>query len=102
MIRCMSIQRCHRRKSLVMLAWLGLMICIASASSVHHHEDGVHLLHACQLCSLEEITAHGASVEAGATATIDVKAFAKDNVIHSLESLSCDYKSSIRGPPVTI
>jgi len=67
MMRSMSIQKCHQRKSVVMLAWLALVMCLVSASSIHHHDRGIHLAHACQLCALEEVTTHGAAISVSVT-----------------------------------
>ena len=58
----MTVQQFNQRTGLSMFAWLALLICLISASTIHHHQDGVHLLHACQLCNLENITTHGSAV----------------------------------------
>jgi len=83
-----------------MLAWLGLLVCLVSASSIHHDEDGVHLLHACQLCSLEEITAHGASILSCVTPVIETGVIAPDDVVLTEESIVSYDKTDIRGPPL--
>jgi len=85
-----------------MLAWLGLLICLVSASSVHHHEDGIHLFHVCQLCSLEEVTAHGAAIVVSAIPVIDNGVVERDEVLHSLDAITCYYKTDIRGPPAIV
>jgi len=82
-----------------MLAWLGLLVCLISASSVHHHKNGIHLLHACQLCSLEEITSHGASVVSSAIPVIEAEVIAQDDAVLPVESIASYYKTDIRGPP---
>jgi len=83
-----------------MLAWLGLLVCLVSASSIHHDEDGVHLLHACQLCNLEEITAHGGSILSSVPAVIETALIAPDDVVRTEAFIVSYDKTDIRGPPL--
>jgi len=97
----MSMQRCNQRKGLAMFAWLSLLVCLISASSIHNHENGIHLLNACQLCSLEEVTAHSASIVANAISVIETEVITQDDTVLTVVTIIGFYKTDIRGSPTT-
>jgi len=99
MMRSMSIQTGFQRKGMVMLAWLALLVCLVSASSIHHHDRGIHLAHACQMCALEELTTHGAAVSMGITPLAEPCLLTQDTTPHHLSADSHYFTRDIRGSP---
>jgi len=97
----MSVQRFNQRQGLAMFAWLALLLCLISASTIHHHKDGVHLLHTCQLCSLEDITAHGSAVSLTALPVLGQTIETEDLVLHPLPIQNRFSIIDIRGSPAT-
>jgi hypothetical protein len=99
-VRYMSIQGYYQRKGVVMLAWLALLICLISTSSIHHHEDGMHQLHACQLCALEDVTTHGATVSNHFILTVASDVFVSISMLPLITSHISHFMWDIRGSPV--
>jgi len=97
----MFMQRLSRRHAFTVLAWLALLICLVSVSSVHHHKDGVHLLHACQLCSLEDITSHGSAVSLTVLPVMGQNIETEDLVLHPRPLQNRFSIINIRGSPAT-
>jgi len=95
----MTVQRFNQRKGLAMFAWLGLLFCLVSASIIHHHQDGVHLLHACQLCNLEDITTHGSAVSLITLPLMGQNIESEDSVLYSLPIPRRYAIIDIRGSP---
>jgi len=100
MMRSMSIQGYSQRKGTVMLAWLALIICLVSTSSIHHHESGIHLAHACQLCALEEVTTHGAAVSVSTIPVVEPSILTLVITPHQQTSGIHYFTRDIRGSPV--
>jgi len=96
----MSIQDSYQRKTMLMLAWLGLFICLVSISSIHHHESGIHQQHACQLCALEELTTHGSAVSASGIPLVKVDIFALVSLVQHMINHAFYFTRDIRGSPV--
>jgi len=95
----MMIQRLSRRRLPALLAWAGLFICLVSASSVHHHQHGVHLLKVCQLCSLENVTAHGSAVHLSAMPSLARQIVIPVAALRPLQILNLAVITHIRGSP---
>jgi len=100
MMRFMSIQSGYQRKGMLMLAWLALLICLISTSTIHHHESGIHQVHACQLCALEELTAHGAAFSSSTIIVVELGILALNNILHRMTSSISYFTCDIRGSPV--
>jgi len=100
MIRAMFMQGLNQRKGLVMFAWLGLLICLISASTIHHHKAGIHLAHACQLCSLEELTTHGSAVTLATLPVSGQHIEIQNTVLNPLLILFRYSSTDIRGSPI--
>jgi len=96
----MSLQRLYQRKGLVMLSWLTLSICLISASSIHHHDSGIHLPHACQLCLLEKVTTHGSAVSTSITHVVEQAALPLADTMHPITSGVLYFTRDIRGSPL--
>ena len=89
----------YHRKGVVTLAWLALLVCLVSASMIHHHENGLHLAHACQLCVIEEITTHGAAVCVAVSSTIERGIFTADSMLLPITTGAFYFTRDIRGSP---
>ncbi len=100
MMPSMSVQNCYQRKGMLVIAWLALFICLISTSSIHHHEDGLHQLHACQLCALEEITTHGAAASNHFIFAVDSNVFVPIGILPLIINQVSHLMWDIRGPPV--
>jgi len=96
----MFMQRLSRRHALIVMAWVALLICLASGSSIHHHKEGVHLLHACQLCSLENISSHGSAISVSSIPVVNQRAEVQAETLQQQLNLICYYTRDIRGSPV--
>ncbi len=96
----MSVQNCYQRKGMLVIAWLALFICLISTSSIHHHEDGLHQLHACQLCALEEVTTHGAVVSNHFIFAVASDVFVPISMLPLITSHIPHFMWDIRGSPV--
>jgi len=95
----MTVQRFNQRKGLAMFAWLGVLVYLVSASIIHHHQDGVHLLHVCQLCSIEDITSHGSAVSFTVLPLMEQHIEDEELVLHSLPIPRRYAIIDIRGSP---
>lgn len=84
------------RFAMAMLAMLGAMW---AAIDLHSHEDGLHQLGQCAICSLEESISHGFTVHAAIKSIVQENDFIPvlwqaKNTLHS-----CQHAVSIRAPP---
>jgi len=97
----MMIQRLRRRRLPALLAWVGLFICLVSASSIHHHQHGVHLLNtSCMLCSLEKVTAHGFTVDSSPMPNYTQQSAIPVSALQARQILHLALVTHIRGSPL--